>query len=328
VSLAGRERSRRPSSLPPNAARLEKRRDAMLGRHPWVITAAAIFCLCMSGSGVKVAAQQNVVDFTSDRWVLQDAEIVQHLDRTCLMGAAYLKDVEFENGVIEVDIAVKRERTYEGLMFRRQSNDDYEEFYIRPHRTKFYTDALQYAPVINGISCWQLYNGPGYTAGAEIPFDQWVHMKMEISGKQARVFLGDAETPALTITDLKRGVGKGAVGVKGLRDNAAYFSNFSYRITDDLQFDSPAIIDTPPGLVTDWQISQTFNLSRIDMEKHPQEQDLASIEWRPASAEPSGLVNLARYVRRSGNEPDCIVAKTIVNSDADETRTRSSCAGE
>jgi sugar lactone lactonase YvrE len=237
------------------------------------------------------------------------------------MGTAHLEDVEFENGVIEVDIAVERERTYPGIVFRRQSESNYEDFYVRPHRMKFYSDALQYTPVFNGISCWQLYNGAGYTAGGQIPINEWVHLKIEVLGKQARVFLGDAETPALAITDLKHGVSKGTIGVKGRKDRAAFFSNFSYRLDNSLEFDPPAIIDTPPGIVTDWQISQTFKLGQIDIEKHPGDQELPAIEWQQAVPEQTGLVNVARYHKRSGNEPDCIVAKTTVTSEADDVRS-------
>ena len=286
-----------------------------------IIGSSALCVICAALCSSETVGQSNLVDFESDRWVLPDAEIVQYMGRACLMGTAYLEDVEFQNGVIEVDIAVKRERGYPGIVFRKESDDNYEEFYIRPHRAKFYTDALQYTPVINGISCWQLYNGAGYTAGAEIPVDRWVHLKMEISGKQARVFLGDAETPALVISDLKHGASRGAIGLKSQKDATAYFSNFSYRIDEELDFDLPPVVDTPPGIVADWQMSQTFKLSQIDMERYPDEQGLAEIQWQAVSTEPPGLVNVARYRKRSGREPDCVIAKATVYCEADEVKS-------
>ena len=99
-------------------------------------------------------AQSEIIDFESDRWVIQNGEIVNHLERKSLMGSALLKDIEFENCVIEVDIAVTddNERSYPGIIFRRQSEKNYERFYIRPHRTKLYSDVLQYTPVINSIA--------------------------------------------------------------------------------------------------------------------------------------------------------------------------------
>jgi len=100
--------------------------------------------------------------------MLQNAQIVEHMDRKCLIGSAFLKDVEFENGVIEVDIAVDGSRSYPGVIFRMESEGNYERFYIRPHRPDFYSDNLQYVPAFNGIDGWQLYNGEGYTDGVII----------------------------------------------------------------------------------------------------------------------------------------------------------------
>lgn len=264
-------------------------------------------------------AQSDIIDFESDQWVMKNAEIVQYLDRKCLIGYAYLKDVEFENGIIEVELAVEdnRVRSYPGLIFRMQSEENYERLYIRPHRSPLYPDALQYTPVINGIAGWQLFNGEGFTAGAKIPEKQWIHLKIEISGKQARVYLDDRL--ALAINELKHGVSKGTIGLFGSRNRIAYFSNFKYKIDNSLKFAPVPEVETPPGTLTEWQLSQTFKLSQIDLEKHLNEQELGNLEWQKVSPEPSGLVDIARYVGRSGREPDCILAKTILHTNEAKT---------
>ncbi|MCP4844661.1 MAG: hypothetical protein GY901_06100, partial [Actinomycetia bacterium] len=69
--------------------------------------------------------------------------------------------------------------------------------------------------MFNGSSAWQLYSGDGITARATLPWDRWVHVRLEFSGTQARVFLDDAEQPALVMNDLKRGRSKGWIGVAG-----------------------------------------------------------------------------------------------------------------
>ena len=172
-------------------------------------------------SALVVEARGDVIGFDSDRWVLKDAEIVHHLDRDCLSGVAYLKDVEFENGVIEVDIAVDGTRSYPGIIFRMQSEADYEYLYMRPHASDSYTDRLQYAPVFNRVTSWQLYNGEGFTAPAVLPMNRWMHLKMEIHGRQARVYLDESDRPALIIHDLKHGRTKGTLGVMGPKSRAA-----------------------------------------------------------------------------------------------------------
>jgi sugar lactone lactonase YvrE len=276
-----------------------------------------IFVLLFS---IEVFAQAEFIDFESDQWDRTGAEIVQFMDRKCLIGTAFLKDVEFENGVIEVDIAVagQKARTYPGVLFRVQSPGDYEHVYIRPHRASLYPDAIQYAPAFNGISGWQLYNGENYTSAADIPDNQWVHLKLEVSGSQARLFMDDMEQPVFVMNYLKHGVSKGSIGLNSPMDRTGYFSNFTYRIDNALKFDPVPTIETKPGIITDWQISQPFKLSQIDVEKYPDEQNLGNVNWQKVTCEPSGLVDVSHYYGRTGREPDCILAKAMIHSDQDK----------
>ncbi len=264
-------------------------------------------------------AQENL-DFGSDRWIMADAEVIEHLNRTCLIGTAYLKDVEFENGVIEVDVAVTGDRSYPGLIFRMQSPLNYERFYIRPHRAPYYPDALQYTHVINGVASWQLCQGEGFTALAEIPENQWIHLKMEISGTQARVYLDDMEHPALVIPNLKHGTSEGTIGLMGPRDRTAFFSRFSYRKDDTLEFDPPPRIETPLGMIMEWELSQAFKASELDKGIYPDEQMRRRIEWRRIIPEPSGLVDVCRLARRSPGGPDVIFARTSIMADTEEIK--------
>jgi sugar lactone lactonase YvrE len=286
--------------------------------------AAAILTTLLALSCMVSAAARDTEDqpvaFDSDAWILANADVVEHMGRQSLMGTAYLKDLELENGVLEVDLSVDGRTSYPGFLFRIQSQEDYERLYIRPHRAGRYPDALQYTPVFNGIAGWQLYSGEGFTAGAQIPLDQWVHLRMEIRGEQARVFIGDSETPALKIDHLKHGLSKGSVALDSPRDGTAYFSNFRYSIDDDLRFEPPRRIDPPPGFIGEWMISQSFKASQIDIERHPGDQGITDIRWQEVHAEPSGLVDIARYVKRLGREPDCVWAKATIRSNQDEVK--------
>jgi len=277
---------------------------------------ASFFCaVSLATTGL---AQDDIIDFESDRWRLVNAEVVQHMDRKCLIGNAFLKDVEFENGVVEVDIAVKaRSRSYPGIVFRMQSEGNYERFYVRPHRSPFYPDALQYTPGFNGIDGWQLYNGEGCTALADILPDRWIHLKMEVFGRQARVFLDDAEQPALVITDLKHGVSKGTIGLMGPKDGTAHFSNFKYRIDNTLQFDPPPEVETPLGMITEWELSGNYDISEIDLERTPEQQGLTDITWQSVKSDPAGLVDISRYRGRTSRAGDCVFARTTIQADHD-----------
>jgi sugar lactone lactonase YvrE len=263
---------------------------------------------------------QDTLDFGSERWVMANAEVIEFMGRSCLIGTAYLKDVEFENGVIEVDVAVTGARSYPGLIFRMQSPLNYERFYIRPHRAPYYPDALQYTHVVNGVASWQLCQGEGFTALAEIPENKWIHLKMEISGNQARIYLEDMEHPALVIPNLKHGDSKGTIGLMGPRDRTAFFSRFSYRKDNTLEFNSPLKIETPLGMIMEWELSQAFKATEIDGDVYPDESIRRKIEWKRIHPEPTGLVDVCRFARRSPGGPDLVFARTSIIADKEETK--------
>ena len=289
------------------------------GKRGLVGKVVSLACLLMLLSSL-VPAQDDYIAFDSDRWIMRDAEVTEYLGRPALHGFAYIKDVEFENGIIEVDVAVDGSRSYPGIFFRMQSEQTYEHFYIRPHRMGRYSDALQYTPNINGISGWQLYNGDGYTNSIDLPKNQWVHLRLEIKGTQARLFIDNAEQPALVMNRLQIAPANGTIALQGPKDQSAYFSNFRYEITDTLEFVPASEIETPPGIFKDWEISKAFRASEIDFEKPYDKQNLPAIEWQNIQCEPSGMINLSRYMGRSGPETDCIWARTTLSFDKAQTK--------
>ncbi len=271
-------------------------------------------------AATKAGAQPESVPFDSPRWTVRNGEVTEHLDRSCLKGFAYLTDVDFTDGVIEVNLAVTGERGYPGLVFRVQSEENYERIYIRPHVAGVFANALQYAPVINRVACWQLYHGEGCTAAVDMPEDRWVPLRLEIAGTQARLFVDGAETPALVIHDLKHGSSRGGIGVFGEPNGTSFFSDFRYDADAKPDFEPLPAPEIPPGTITDWELSQGFKYTQVDLETPLAEQDLETIEWRRVSCEPSGLVNVTRHVPRAGREPDVVFARTTLIADRDETR--------
>ncbi|MFC2160602.1 SMP-30/gluconolactonase/LRE family protein [Acidobacteriota bacterium] len=284
-----------------------------MNRH--IIVGLLVVFLFISGT----YAQEGFVSFDSERWTLYSAETVDYLDKKAFRGAAILKDVEFTNGVIEVDIAFQGSRCFAGLMFRMNSEADYEEIYLRPHQTNT-PDAFQYSPVFNGLSGWQLYNGPGFTGAVNIPYEQWIHVKMEISGTQARVFIGASERPAIMINDLKHGNSTGWIGVKGPNNGIAHFANFSYRHDETLKFDSPPPVPVPSGLLLNWDLSEPVKITQIDREKAPSNTQLNSLHWTKITGESAGLVDISRTFAKQGTDPDCVLARTIVSSETDQMK--------
>lgn len=295
---------------------------ARLMRAAVALTFLVIAILALAPARV-LAQEDDVMEsipFSSERWMPAAGGVSEHLGREAFAGFAYLGDVELENGVVEVDIAMAaRRRSYPGIVLRMGAGGDYESFYIRPHRSPLYPDALQYTPVFKNVSSWQLYSGDGFTALYDVTPDEWVTVRVEFSGSQARVFLNDDAEPALVIPELQHEPGPGFIGVKGPTDGTAYFSEFRFREADDLGFEPAPLRAEAPGLLTEWEISQAFKMSAIDLETHYAEQELGELVWQDVTALPSGLVDVARIVPRTPGGPDCIVARTTVV--AEEART-------
>jgi len=265
-------------------------------------------------------AQDIVAPFDSERWTMTNAREVDHLGRRALMGTAFLKDVEFTDGVIEVDMAVERRTSYPGVVFRVTSPREHERVYIRPHRAGLYTDAIQYVASFNGVDSWQLYNGPGKTAALEIPYETWFHVKIEVKGSQARVFVNDADQPAIEINELQHGVSKGTLGLIGPLDGSSYFSNFRYRTDAYLEFPPPPAVDRPLGLITDWEVSQVFKATEVDLEATPETQGLDTIRWQAVKALSSGIIDISRIHSRKGADADVVFARTTIDSEKEETK--------
>ena len=49
-----------------------------------------------------IVGQRILVEFGPESWDMANAQVVTRFGRECVTGAAFLRDVEFENGVIEV----------------------------------------------------------------------------------------------------------------------------------------------------------------------------------------------------------------------------------
>jgi len=270
-------------------------------------------------SPLPFTAAGEVIPFDDEHWDLSRGQVVEHLGRQALAGSAVLKGVEFLDGVVTFEVALDGTRDYPGLSFRRQGPGDYEHFYIRPHNSNK-PEALQYAPVFGGVSCWQLYH-EGYITAAEIPVGRWVPVRLEIKGTQMRVFFDSMELPALVVDRLQRDPAAGGLALNGSPGPATRFSNFSVDPDAELTFDAAPVPVPPMGLITEWELSQKFLASQLDRENYPDTETLDKIEWTGVTAEPNGLVNISRHVARSPNrEIDAVFARTTITAEEDGLR--------
>ena len=157
-------------------------------RHVALCAFVVLFASTVDGETLSVAPD-------SPRWDLQgQAKPADYLGRKSLMldgGAATLKDFEMRDGVIDVDVATPATRGFFGIQFRIAGDGANAEWvYLRQHKSGL-PDALQYTPVLNTGLNWQLYNGTGFTGAVDIPKDVWFHLRLEVVGAQAKLYVGD-----------------------------------------------------------------------------------------------------------------------------------------
>jgi len=273
----------------------------------------------------STAAHSQIIPFNSVRWEIQarESRVMDHLGRTSLYlksGLAIIKDSQFTDGVIEFDIAVTSERGFMGAFWRMQDDKNYEEFYFRPHQSGN-PDANQYTPVFNGVPAWQLYYGEGYGAPIKYDYDQWMHAKIVVSGKNAEVYIKDMETPALFVNEQKREIKSGNVGLSAGNFAPAYFSNFSFSAMNSptLKGKAKAPQPAPTGTVMSWMISNAFAGKSLEKKYQLTASDKQQLSWKKLACESTGLANLAR-VQRVTENANTVFAKLIITSDSEQMK--------
>ena len=274
----------------------------------------------------------------SPRWDLQgQAKLAEFQGRKCLRidgGGAVLKDFQLRDGIVDVDVATRADYGFIGFMFRIVNDGaDAEELYLRPHKSGL-PDAIQYTPVLHTGRNWQLFNGPGFTAPVDIPKDTWFHLRLEVMGAQAKLYVRDVDKPALLMDDLKTGNRQGELALFVLTGET-YFSNFQVRATPDVAWERhlPAM---PPNTLTKWSISPSYDALARNLEAPLSRAESGSIQWQDVEAEPPGFVVLYRY--RDAPHPrvtfqrdfstrlqpqpgmKVLYARTDINSDRDQVK--------
>lgn len=143
---------------------------------------------------------------------------------------AKLMDSQFEDGIIEVKVlsrllsdAPDYARGFIGVAFRIDEQDKkFESIYIRPTNGSCDIQlrrnrAVQYFSYPDFKYDRSRETNPGeYETYADIDLNHWIDMKIEVKGKQAKLFLNGhgQKNPTLIVNDMKHGANnKGALGL-------------------------------------------------------------------------------------------------------------------
>jgi hypothetical protein len=132
---------------------------------------------------------------------------------------ARLQDVDFKDGTIEVKVfsrllktAPAMARGFIGIAFRiAEDNSKFESIYIRPTNGRAEDQlrrnrSVQYFAYPDFKFDRLRKEAAGvYETYADMGLDEWIALRIEVTGKQAKLFLNDSRQPVLVVNELKLG---------------------------------------------------------------------------------------------------------------------------
>ena len=147
---------------------------------------------------------------------------------------------DFSSGTIEVDLAGQPgegsgggARGFVGVAFRLQpDNKTYDTFYLRPTNGRAEDQerrnhSAQY--ISHPEWPWFRFRSETpsrYESYVDIEPAKWIHVKIEVDGEKARLYVDGREQPTLIVNDLKSGAdAKGAVALWFEGSTVAHFAN-------------------------------------------------------------------------------------------------------
>lgn len=152
---------------------------------------------------------------------------------------AFLKGIQFQDGTIEADIAIKiltppgvRMPGFVGIAFRASTDaSHYDMFYLRPRNSHAEDQAMRNHSV-------QYVAAPGfdwyklrrkwpwlYESYTDLHPEGWNKVKIDVHGRIAKLYLDGSENPSLVVNGLKGEDLRGSVALWGYSGEEAYFSN-------------------------------------------------------------------------------------------------------
>ncbi|MGE7776428.1 hypothetical protein ACQKLP_16990 [Chitinophaga sp. NPDC101104] len=278
--------------------------------------------LCLAA---QAAVAGTPVPFDSPRWKFYGKTTVPEIrmGKNALrlnQGSAVLADANFTNGTISFDISIRQARYFPSIRFRIQGQDDFEEFYIRPHQSGN-PDAMQYMPVYHGLGGWQLYYGPGFTNAAPLPFDRWLHVTIVVNDRQAEVFFDDHPEPVLFISKLKRSPAAGMIALTNLAPEDAWYANVSVTPENGLPIKSKPlpISPLPAGTIAGWEVSSPFPEKLLASETRLSSALHAMLSWEKLAADEMGIADLS-ILHGITKDTNTVFVKTVIHADRDTVR--------
>jgi hypothetical protein len=186
-------------------------------------------------------------------------------------GFAFLPGVDFADGTIEADLAVKittppgvRMPGFLGIAFRSNPDgSEYELFYLRPKNAlsndqAMRNHAVQYCAEPDYDWYRLRREWPSvYESYADIQPEAWIKLKIEVAGRTARLFLNGSANPSLVVDGLKTSNLHGRIALWGYAGEESYFSNVHVSPS------SPVAVKNGSEAAGDWSVNYSSDAGRF-----------------------------------------------------------------
>ena len=154
-------------------------------------------------------------------------------------GFALVRGTDFQDGSIDVDLAVKittppgvRMPGFTGLAFRmKPDGSSFEDVYLRPKNALAEDQAMRNHTVqycAEPDYGWYRLRREWpfvYESWADIAPETWIHLRIDVAGRSARIYLNGSTKPSLVVDGLKSPNLHGGIALWGYAGEESYFSN-------------------------------------------------------------------------------------------------------
>lgn len=264
--------------------------------------------------------------FQGQTWrvAAQEARVESFEGRETLVlrgGRVWLEGGSFSDGVITFDAKYDEVQGFIGPAWRAESDNRFEEIYFRSHLNEK-PDAVQYTPVENGNSAWQIFSDGNAIASISQTYEDWNRAKVVVIGDRADFYF-NSEAPVLHVPDLKTDIKQGFAGLRVSGAATVRFSNVSFRPLsreDRIAGEAVETSPLPPGLISEWSVSSVFKESRVAESLVLTRDATGQMKWDSLGVETNGIANISRLRQRLPDADGTVFVRLYI--DADEAQMK------
>jgi len=290
-----------------------------------------VVLLCVLWVGAAARAQHRVVGtgdqvvlLKPDNWVFRpgmaefgDSAGVARMKINSGRGYVVLRGADLSDGTIEFDM-IPTDPNFAQVYFRWQDSLEAECFYFRTRRgagNHFAMDGVQYTPIVNGTMLWDML--PEYQTNAVFDRTTVSHVKLVISGRQMRAYVGVGPRPVLEVPEMRGNTTHGTLAFAG----GAIVSNLVLKpgkVEGLSPVAGPDPVANDPRYLRHWMMTAPDSLPRgIDFSNAlvPGKEAI----WQPIDAERMGVINLTRRWMVVPGRHQIIWLKTTIHADQAKT---------